>query len=165
MSLGTLVLIAVLLLAAMVLILVEICTPFFGLLGVLAVALVCFAIYLAYQMAPLLGLVLGVVSLIGLPVFTIISVKALPSTSLGRKLHLHREKAAPGEGTPEAEKLTRLVGRKTKAETLLRPSGMVRVDGDRIVAQAESGMIEKGTQVEIVRAAGNHVVVRRVQES
>ena len=165
MSLGTLVLIAVLFLAVMVLIIVEICTPFFGLLGVVAVALACLAVYLAYGVHPLFGLVLGVAALIGLPIYTIVAVKILPGTALGRKLHLHRAQAAPGEATPEADKLSRLVGRKTKAETLLRPSGMIRVDGDRIVAQAESDMIAKGEEVEIVRAAGNHVVVRRIEKS
>ena len=165
MSIGTLILIVVLFAAAMALIVVEICTPFFGLLGVMAVASACLAVYLSYGIHPLFGLVLGVAALIGLPVYTIAAVKILPGTALGKKLHLHKAQTPPGQGTPEADKLSHLVGRKTKAETLLRPSGMIRVDRNRIVAQAESGMIEKGAEVEIVRATGYHVVVRKVEKS
>jgi len=165
MSISTLILIVVLCLAAMALIVVEICTPFFGLVGVMAIVSACVAVYLAYGVHPLFGLVLGIVGLIGLPAYTIAAVKILPGTALGRKLHLHKSRTPPGQATPEADKLSHLVGRKTTAETLLRPSGMIRVDGDRIVAQAESGMIEKGTEVEIIRAAGNHVVVRKVEKA
>jgi len=160
---GTLLLIIVLLLAAMALIVVEICTPFFGLLGVAAVGCVCWAVYLAYTINGVFGLVMTVAGVVGLPVYIVAAVKVLPKTPLGDRLHLGREKVPVGEGTPEAEDLSRLVGRKTTAETVLRPSGAIRIDGRRIVAQAESGMIEKGAEVKIIRAAGNRVIVRSIE--
>jgi len=160
---GTLLLIIVLLLAATLLIIVEICTPFFGLLGVAAVGCVCWAVYLAYTIDGVFGLVMTVAGVIGLPVYIVAAVKLLPKTGLGRRLHLGREKVPAGEGTPEAQDLSGLVGRKTTAETVLRPSGAIRIDGKRIVAQAESGMIEKGANVKIIRAAGNRVIVRAVE--
>jgi membrane-bound serine protease (ClpP class) len=55
-----------------------------------------------------------------------------------------------------------LLGREGVAETLLRPSGAVRIDDRRIIASAESGLIEKGTAVKVVRVTGNDVVVRRI---
>ena len=159
---GTIVLIAALWLVAMVLIIVEVCTPFFGMLGVLAVAAVIWSIYLAHGVHPVFAVVLGVVAVIGLPAYIALAVKYLPDTALGRRLHLKREPADPGEGTPDAEKLSGLVGTETEADTVLRPSGTVRVDGRRIVAQSESGVIEKGRRVRIIRAAGNYVVVRKI---
>jgi membrane-bound ClpP family serine protease len=164
MAAGTIVLIVVLLLAAMALIVAEICTPFIGLLGASAVGLTGLAIYLAWTVQPLFGLVMGVCCIIGLPVYTVIVVKKLPGTSLGRRLHLYRGDVPAGEGTPESESLGHLVGRRTTAETTLRPAGTVRVDGRRIVAQAESGMIEKGLEVTIIRAAGNRVFVRKSEQ-
>jgi len=160
---GTLILIIVLLLAAMALIVVEICTPIFGLLGVLAVGAAGWAVYLAWETHSLFGLVMTIAVLVGLPVYTVAAVKIIPKTGLGRRLHLGRDKIAPGEGTPEAAALASLVGREAPAETVLRPSGTIRIDGKRIIAHAESGMIEKGTEVRIIRAAGNHVVVRPVE--
>lgn len=160
---GTLILIIVLFLAAMALIVAEICTPIFGLLGLLAVGAAGWAVYLAYVLHPLFGLVMTIAALVGLPVYTVAAVKIIPKSALGRRLHLGKDRTSPGEGTPEAEALTALVGRKTTAETVLRPSGTIRVDGRRIIAHSESGMIEKGTEVRIIRSAGTHVVVRAVE--
>jgi len=160
---GTLILIVVLLLAAMALILVEICTPMFGLLGLIAIGCAAFAVYLAYTINGVFGLVMTIVTVVGLPIYIVAAVKVLPATPLGRRLHLGRDPAASGEGTPEANELADLVGRSTIAETTLRPSGTVRIGGRRFVAQAESGMIEKGQPVTIIRAAGTHVVVRKAE--
>jgi membrane-bound ClpP family serine protease len=159
----TIVLIAVLVLAAMALIVAEICTPVFGMLAVLALGCAAAAVYLCYGLDGVLGIVATIVAIIGLPIYSVAAVKVIPKTPLGRRLALRRELARPGEGTPEASDLSRFVGRKTTAETILRPSGTVRIDGRRIVAQAESGVIEKGQAVRVIRAAGTHVVVRKAE--
>ena len=161
---GTLAMIVLLLLATMALIVIEIYTPFFGLLAAMSVASTGAAIYLAWNIHQLFGLVVGAACLIGLPIYIVAAVKYIPNTKMGRKLHLGKDLTPPGEATPEAESLSRLVGRQTTAETPLRPSGAISIDGRRIVAQAESGMIGKGEQVRVVRAEGNRVVVQRVPQ-
>jgi membrane-bound serine protease (ClpP class) len=161
---GTVALIIVLLVAAMLLIVVEICTPTFGILGVTAVGCVAWAVYLCWTIHPTLGIVALIGGLIGLPVYIAMAIKIIPQTALGKRLGLEKKKAEPGSGTPESSSLKELVGRETYADTVLRPSGTIRVDGRRIVAQAESGMIEKGTLVRIVRSGGNYVVVRPAEQ-
>jgi membrane-bound ClpP family serine protease len=122
------------------------------------------AVYLCFTLDRVFGLVMTILTAVGLAVFTVATVKILPRTFLGRRLHLGRDALAPGEGTPEAQMLAHLVGRTTVTETVLRPSGAVRIDGKRIVAQSESGMIERGVKVKIIGAAGSHVVVRKTDE-
>ena len=161
---GTILLIVVLLLIAMILIVMEVCTPMFGLIGLLALGCVGWAVYLGYTINGFFGLVMTVASLVALPIYIVATVKILPKTSLGHLLHLGKTRTPPGEGTPEADMLSQLVGRTTTAETILRPSGMIRIDGNRIVAQAESGMIEKGENVEVIRATGMGVIVRQVKK-
>ncbi len=150
--------IIVLVLAAMAMVVVEICTPTFGLLGVLAVACVIFAVYLCFTISGLLGLVATIVTVIGFPIFVVAAVKWIPRTGLGKRLGLKKERLDPGSADLEP-----LVGRTTTAKTTLRPSGTIRVDGKRIIATAESGMIEKGATVRIIRATGMNVVVREVE--
>lgn len=159
----TIVLIVVLMLAAMALIVVEICTPMFGLLAALSVACAIGSLYLCFTISPMVGVVVTIVAALGLPAYTIAAVKIIPRTPLGRRLGLHRDVVQPGEGTPEAGQLSALVGKTAVAETLLRPSGMIRVDSRRVVAHAESGLVDKGSEVTIIRAAGTHVVVRKKQ--
>lgn len=161
--LADILLIIVLVLAAMVLIVTEICTPTFGLLGLVAIGCLAWAVYVCWNISNVLGIVAAIVAVVCMPIFIVIAVKIIPKTPLGRRLGLRKARSAPGEGTPEAEELQRLVGRETTAETLLRPSGTIRVDGRRIVAQSESGLIEKGTAVRIIQAAGTHVIVRKVE--
>jgi membrane-bound serine protease (ClpP class) len=156
----TVVLIVVLAVAAMVLIVAEICTPTFGLLALLAIACTGLAVYLCYTINGALGLVGLIVALVALPVYSVAAVKIIPRTALGRTLFLKRDAVQPGEGTPEAGELKQYVGRQTTTETVLRPSGTIRIGGKRIVAHAESGMIEKGRRVRVIKASGNHVVVR-----
>ena len=83
MDAGTLILIAVLLVAAMALITVEICTPFFGLLSALAVAMAGLAVYLSWSEHQLFGLATGLVCVVGLPLFAIpTTAKSIPTLGL-----------------------------------------------------------------------------------
>jgi membrane-bound serine protease (ClpP class) len=159
----TVFLIIVLVLVALALIVVEICTPTFGTLALVALAALAWGVYLAFTLSSVFGIVMIVALVLTMPVFLYWAVKVLPNTALGRRLALRKKPADPGEGTPEADDLAGLVGVQTTAETVLRPSGTIRVEGRRIVAQAEGGFIEKGAAVRIVRAAGTHVVVRQVE--
>ena len=158
----TILLIAVLIVAAAALIVVEICTPAFGLLAVLAIGCVVWAVYLCYTISGLVGIVATIVGTIVLPAYAIAAVKIIPRTALGQRLGLKRGRARRGEGTPEADGLSKYIGRTTTAESTLRPSGMIRIEGRRVVAQAESGLVEKGQTVKVIRAAGSYVVVRKV---
>ncbi len=157
----TILLMAILVLAALAMIVAEICTPTFGALAAGALGLLVWACYLAFSLDSALGVGMVVALLLGLPVFVFYAVRILPRTGLGRHLALRQAQARPGGGTPENDWLSQLVGRSAQTETLLRPSGTIRVDGKRIVAQAESGLIDKGQTVRILKACGTYVVVRK----
>jgi membrane-bound serine protease (ClpP class) len=161
----TLLMAVALMVAAMIMIILEICPgiPTFGVLAVMAIATVAWAVYLCYAHDPVAGVMATIAAAILTPAYTVAVVKILPKTGLGRMIGLRREAVAAGEGTPEAQDLSRLIGRVTTAETLLRPSGFVRIDGKRIVAESESGLIEKGRQVKVIRAGGTSVTVRKVE--
>lgn len=57
-----------------------------------------------------------------------------------------------------------LVGKVGIAETVLRPSGKVLIDGVQHDAVSVYGMLEKGTKVTVERVEANQVYVRGVQE-
>lgn len=63
-----------------------------------------------------------------------------------------------------SEYLESLVGRVGETMTVLRPVGVVRIDGDRVDAMAETGSIDAGRTVEVVRTYDNQVKVREVSE-
>lgn len=159
----TILLILFLVVAALAFVVVEICTPTFGILGVLSVAAMIWAVWLCYQLGQVVGLVATPIAVVGYPAFILFAVKKIPQTAMGRWLMLRRDRSTAGEGTPEAPRLRQYVGRETTADTVLRPTGTVKIDGERIVARAEQGMISAGTAVRVIRATGTEVVVRPVE--
>jgi membrane-bound serine protease (ClpP class) len=80
-------------------------------------------------------------------------VKLLPRTPFGRPLVL--------EATlPPGPALLPAPGQTGRADTPLRPSGKVIVDGRRLDAVAEVGFLEAGTAIRVVRSEAGRVVVR-----
>ncbi len=163
---GTVLLIVALVEAALVLLALEVLTPSFGVLAAAAVAALVGAVWVAFRFSALLGTGLLVGVIVGVPAYLVMLVRVLPGSSLGRGLFLRKaDVPAEGEGTPEVQDYAALVGREGVAETLLRPSGAVRIDGRRVIASAESGVIRKGARVRVIRAGGMNVVVREVEAS
>ncbi|MCK4601970.1 MAG: NfeD family protein [Phycisphaerae bacterium] len=159
----TILIIIVLIFAALVLLLLEILTPAFGVLAGMAIAALVAAIVLSFTLSPTLGVIMIIVSAVGVPVYLVYLVKLLPNTPLGRKLFLRKAAKGTGEGTPKAEELKALIGKTGTVETPLRPAGAVRIEDRRVSAIAESEMIEKDAVVKVIRSHGTEVVVRRQQ--
>ncbi|HET6430351.1 MAG TPA: NfeD family protein, partial [Phycisphaerae bacterium] len=98
-----------------------------------------------------------------IPAYLWFSVRVLRETAAGRKLVLGKARPGAAEAVPEAALEDAMVGREGTTETVLRPTGAVRVDGKRVIALAEGNMIEKGVKVRVVRRSGMNVVVRPVE--
>jgi membrane-bound ClpP family serine protease len=71
----------------------------------------------------------------------------LPRTALGKRLFLRASVDGVSQPAPGPDDL---VGRVGEADTLLSPSGYVRVDGRRFEAFCRSGQAPKGASVRIV---------------
>ncbi len=146
---------------ALILLVAEICVPSLGLFAMGALACLAGAIYYAFLIGPLWGTLALILTLVGLPAYLYLFVKKLPTSFLGRMLTLKADTKPAGEGTPEAGGFSSLVGQIALAETYLRPSGAIRIEGRRLVATAEAGYIKRGAKVEIIKT-GMNVVVRQV---
>ncbi|MEA2698052.1 MAG: hypothetical protein QOI66_2323 [Myxococcales bacterium] len=79
----------------------------------------------------------------------------LPRSRLGRVLILQDTVGTAAAAPPS------LLRRTGVAETALRPTGKIMVDGQRIDVVSDGDFIEQGAPVEIVEVAGTRVVVRR----
>jgi membrane-bound serine protease (ClpP class) len=156
--------ILILLTAACVMFVLEVCTPSFGILALLGIMAEGVAVYYGFRIGTGVGFLVLVSAIIGTPVYLYFMVKLLPNTLLGKKLFLKDVPDATNEATPEANELAELVGQTGIAECDLRPSGTVRVNGKRVVAIAEREMIDKGQKIRVIKAGGTDVIVREVKE-
>lgn len=101
------------------------------------------------------------VSLIG---SVILSERMFASNILGGKLTLKTTQLTK-EGYSSADlSLKSLVGKDGIAETILRPSGTVIVDGELYDAKAQFGYINKGEKVKVVKYETTQVYVMKVDE-
>ena len=84
-----------------------------------------------------------------------------PYTAMGRRA----EPPTLEEVTPYLEqqrRLEQLIGQIGETATPLNPSGMLRIQGERIHCQSEGVNVQKGRRVKVMGVQGNHVIVREV---
>jgi len=84
-------------------------------------------------------------------------VRFFPKSAVGRRLTLSESERGFQSGRA---RLADCVGRSGTAVSSLRPAGIVQVDGRRIDAITEGGMIEAGQSVTVINAQANRLVVR-----
>lgn len=149
---GTFISVAVMMLVALALIFAEFFIPSFGVIAATALLSAIWAIVIAFKAGTGYGYtaLVSFVVLAGLDI--VLAVKLLPYSPLVLKKRL--------EATSKASGLSDFVGKQGVAETALRPSGRVRVDGNLHDAMAEGRIIDRGTRVEVVRAQFGELVVR-----
>jgi membrane-bound serine protease (ClpP class) len=86
------------------------------------------------------------------------SLKYFPRSKLGQRMMLHSSLAqARASHRVGAD----LVGHEGIAQTVLRPSGIGRIDGKRLDVVAESDMIERGSRIRVVAVERNRILVRK----
>ena len=70
---------------------------------------------------------------------------------------------APGASLPKSYR--HMVGKRGRAETVLRPSGKAVIDGERLDVLTDGQWVDAGTEVEVVRVDGARIVVAAVPGS
>jgi len=142
-----------------ILVLLEVFFPSFGVLSISAAAAFLACLVFAFRSDPLVGTVFLVVILVAIPIVLRFAFRLLPSTSIGRRIVLanpeERDDPGPAEHGP-------LLGREATTATELRPTGVIEIDGERIDVLTEGAWVARGARVRVVREEGNRVVVEPV---
>jgi membrane-bound ClpP family serine protease len=137
-----------------------------GILGVLSALSVLAAVVLGFYESPLVGLLVLLAAVFGLPTVIILAFKYWPKTAIGKRILLpppSSEDVLPDD--PVKERLKGLVGRLGKAKSKLLLSGVITIDGRTVDAVSESMPVEEGQTVRVIQVRGTRVVVRPVDES
>ncbi|MBN1903405.1 nodulation protein NfeD [Candidatus Sumerlaeota bacterium] len=147
--------------------------PGFGLAGIAGIGMIFLSIFLAMIQLPPEGFGFGSWRLVG-PVSTlavslaagtvglILVVKYFPKTGLWRRLELQTE-IASSAGHVAPPDLSSLLGVIGETESVMRPSGSVRIQGIRYDAKSECGFIPAKTQVKVIRIDAASLVVEPVE--
>lgn len=138
----------------------EIFIPSFGLLTVLAVGAFCWATVIFFGLGPMAGWIGLAIAAILIPAFWMLTYKVFPKTAVGRAMVLKDPPRAAGDAIPDMARLKNLKGKSGKVVSTLRPVGICRIDGQRVVCSAETGMIHGNTEIEVVKVEGQRITVR-----
>jgi membrane-bound serine protease (ClpP class) len=87
-----------------------------------------------------------------------ITIRYGPETRAGQKMILHQDQTAQHA---VAEPAAALVGQRGTAHTILRPSGTALIGDKRLDVIAESGIIERGSAIEVVAVRGANIIVKK----
>jgi membrane-bound serine protease (ClpP class) len=167
----------VLLLAvSIVLLALELFVPSGGLIAVLAAVAALGSILAFFRYDTTWGLVATGMYLVLGPIGIVYGFKWWIHSPMGRRMILGGSSEADplDPDSPEAisseharqeraAQLRQLIGARGVALTSLRPVGAVKIEGQRIDALAESGVIESGTPIIVTEIYDNQVKVRRAE--
>lgn len=136
----------------------ELFIPGFGLCGISGIVCILVSFYFGLgggkDTIPVLAG--GVVILI---VVSMILMKFLPKNPLWQKFVLKNKDHI--KGTEKNINLDSLIGKRGTAESLLRPSGVAKIDGKRVDVITEGDFIAPSSKVVIVKVEGHKIFVEK----
>jgi len=147
----------ILLLVGVVLLVVEMYIPGFGVPGILGVATIVLS-FVLMRPTPGQGILLFVITAAILCVaLTVCLVTASRGRLAKSKLALHDVAIAPDAA--ESNDLNYFIGREGVAHTPLRPAGIGDFDGVRLNVVSDGEFIAQGQAIRVQSVAGNRIVV------
>lgn len=153
---------AVILIAGILLLIIEMFMPGFGVAGGIGVALLILGIFLTAKTA-LDVLVMFLILAVFVAIVLTVVLRSAKKGKLAKKLILnvasHKEL-----GYTTSKDLSGLVGKTGKAITTLRPAGTGDFEGIRLDIVTDGGYIEKDAEIKIISVNGSRIVVAPVEK-
>ncbi len=158
---GTLIASLLLGVAAFGIFMIEFFLPTGGLLAIMCVLSAIASVVLGFFHSPTLGMSLLALYSVAAPFMVVFGLRMATRSPMGRRMVLSAEDPArtSGSASDQASALP-AVGTRGTAITSLRPGGFARFEGRRIDATAEGGLIEAGTEIEVVSLRDGQIRVR-----
>lgn len=152
------------LLSALLLI-AEVFVPSGGLISICAFACIGGGILIFFSYSAAMGWFGVLLAVVVIPSALVVAYKILPRTRFGKSVTLLPSERKPGEAIANGKSLQELLNAKGSVLTPLRPVGMCDFSGKKVECVAESGYVEKGRKVKVIRVQSSQVTVREIEKS
>jgi membrane-bound ClpP family serine protease len=147
------------------LIIAEVFVPSGGLLGVCALASIVGGILIFFQYSTTAGWAGVIIAGIMVPSLLVVAYKMFPRTRFGRSVTLTPPHREPGDAIADTSELKELLGVVGIVLTPLRPVGTCDFSGRRVECVAETGYVDKGKKVKVIRVQATQLTVREIEQS
>ena len=138
----------------------ELFIPSGGVLGIVAVLALLGCVVFAFMQGTVFGLGLLLVIVIGVPFLVWYMLQIWQSTPIGRRILLDPSEDPALQPNEVLERHKALLGKTGMAKSLMMPSGMIEIDGERFDAVSAGMPIDPGTLVRVVQVDGINLTVR-----
>ncbi len=132
----------------------------FGVLSALGIGSVFGAVFLAFQEGDAWGWIVLSSEAVLAPLAIWGAMRVMPHTRFGRALMLAAPSRDEVAGRATEPGLQGLMGHVGETLSSLRPSGFARIDGRKVDVTTRGEMIDQGVAVRVIEVLGNRVVVR-----
>ena len=151
--------------ASAALIIAEVFVPSGGLISICALGCLIGGVAIFFNHSTTAGWIGIVTAIIMIPSVVIIAYKIFPNTRFGKSVILTPPKRQQGDAIPDTDQLKELLDAVGLVLTPLRPVGMCDFSGQRVECVAESGYVDKGKKVKVIRVQETQLTVRVIEES
>ena len=155
---------ALLLIAGLAFVTVELFTPGFGFPGAIGLGLLLVGVVVASN-SLLEAILLVIIIILVLAVIFSIAVRSASKGALARSPLVLSTSTARQEGFTSGEDMAYFLGREGTVVTVLRPAGTADFDGVRLDVVADSEFVSVGETVKVVRVEGRRIVVMKTKTS
>jgi len=145
-----------------VLLVVEVFMPGFGVAGISGIALEIVSVVLTYLRhggLAALGLTIVILAVIGIAIS--VSLRSATKGRLSKSPIILNDSETAAEGFSATRDMDVFLGKEGETVTILRPTGMAEFDGVKLNVVSDGEYIPKGTRVRVDHVEGSRVVVRR----
>ena len=146
--------------ACAILIVAEIFVPSGGLISICAMACLVGGLMIFFRSETVPGWLGIIVAVVEIPIVLVISWKIFPRTGFGKAVLLEPPDRSQGDAIADNENLNAMMGKIGQVITPLRPVGTVEFEGKRLECVAESGYVDKGINVEVIKVESTQLTVR-----
>jgi len=150
-------------LLGLVLLIVEVFMPGFGLPGITGIVLeiVCIVLtYVGHGSMAALGVTLIILAVIAIAIS--LALRSANKGRLSKSAVILTETESTEDGYVATRDMEVFLGKNGVTTTVLRPTGMAEFDGVKLNVQSDGEYIAKGEVVRVDRVDGARVVVRRI---
>ena len=150
--------------ATAALIIAEVFVPSGGLLSICALICLIGGTIIFFNHSTLAGWIGIIIAVIMIPTVLVFAYKMFPKTKFGKSVTLTPPQRQQGDAIRDTDQLKAMYGKTGTVLTPLRPVGTCDFNGHRVECVAETGYIEKETQITVIRVEGTQLTVRPVNK-
>lgn len=137
--------------------------PGFGAAGIIGLLMLGSGLVLAYmKLTTSMAVAATFAAGVGLVLLIVWFFYYFPHTSIGKKFVLETESSVE-DGCIGVQDLRKFVGKEGVTTTMLRPSGIALVEGERLDVISDCEFVEKGTPIKIVKESGGRLVIAVIE--